>query len=86
MLEGVKPMNHQKPTVDECLDALSILWHQVAVPVKAAEAIEKLDRDVPVWRTAPMPTSNCDDESHQAIQRMKAWSRVRSVLRKAGRL
>jgi hypothetical protein len=76
----------QKPTVDECLDALSILWHHVAVPTEAAEALEKLDRDVPTWKTAPMPYRNRDDESHQAIQRMKAWSRVRSILQKAGRL
>jgi hypothetical protein len=52
----------QKPTVDECLDALSILWHQVAVPFEVAKMIEKLDQKMPSWRTAPMPVSNHDKD------------------------
>jgi hypothetical protein len=75
-----------KQDLNECLDALSILWHNVAVPCKAADAIEELDIRVPNWKTAPMPERNRDAESHEAMMRMKSWARVRDILLRKGRI
>ena len=70
----------------EALDTLAVLWAHVAVPAEVPRALSQLEREVPGWRTCPLPTGHRNADGQKAIQRLKAWYRARKLLRDAGRL
>lgn len=74
-----------KPTADECLDVLNMLWHHVAMRMQIHTQLAQLDTEVPQWRTMPVPPKNQNDEDLAAVQRFKAWSRARDLLTRGNR-
>jgi hypothetical protein len=77
-----------KPTADECLDTLAVLWAHVAEAQgnDIGALLDKMDRDVPHWKVSQLPLGHQNDNGVQALLRLKAWSRCRDVLTRAGRL
>ncbi len=77
-----------KPTVDECLDILSLVWHK-AMPAGLAKVIDDMDNDVPGWHTkmisiakdGKMPPKVVED-----MQRLYIYRRCRELLKQAGRI
>jgi len=72
----------EKPTANECLDVLSILWHHSAEK-SFSELIDKLNRSCPNWRTSRIPV---DDKTAASMTVLKAWDRCKTILKRANRL
>ena len=73
-------------TKNECLDALSTLWHHSCTHFE--HVLDNLDRKYPDWKTMRLPhvSDTPDNETAASMQEFKAWARVRDILRRAGRV
>lgn len=76
----------QKPTRDECLDALSQLWHRCVAP-QASDVIDQFDRSDPNWHLKTMEIGkHMPDKERETLLGIRAWKQCRELLKRSNRI
>lgn len=71
---------NQKPTADECLDVLSLIWHRCA-PGDLEDLLMEMDRDIPGWHTRMQKIAgDISKVDVEAMYRVYAWRKCRELL------
>lgn len=75
----------QKPTTDECLDALSQLWHRCK-PESLDTALATFDEEIPGWDNLGNLPKGIPPRVVENIFRASAWRKCQKLLQQTRRI